>query len=57
MKQAEARYAPGRRENSFFMEMPSVEKKRKRTSRPLESSFEYTYYVDSDGSLIKENLK
>lgn len=57
MEQLEKRYVPGRRENSFFMDMPIIEKNRKRASVASENIFEYTYYVDSDGSLIKEKLK
>lgn len=55
-EQAEKRYAPGSRRNSFFMDMPFIDKKEHKSSSVLEKNFEYTYYVDSDGSLIKEKL-
>lgn len=57
MKKIEERYAPGRRENSFFVDMPVIKRKRKFASVAKENIFEYTYYIDSDGSLIKEKLK
>ncbi len=57
MKQLEKRYAPGRRMNSFFVDMPYVENKRKKASVESGNVLEYTYYMDSDGNLIKEKLK
>ena len=57
MEQKRQRYASGKRENSFFMEMPVVEKKRTRASVAADEIFEYTYYVDTDGRMIKEKLK
>ncbi len=57
MKQLEQRYAPGRRENSFFVDMPVAKKEKQYASVAANHLFEYTYYVDSDGKLIKEKLK
>ena len=57
MEQTRQRYASGKRENSFFMEMPVVEKKRTRSSVAVDDIFEYTYYADTDGRMIKEKLK
>ena len=52
------RYTPGRRENSFFVDMPVKKKKRrKRSSVTLKNTFEYTYYSDLDGNIIREKLK
>lgn len=57
MEQSRQRYASGKRENSFFMEMHVMEKKRTRASVATDDIFEYTYYVDTDGRMIKEKLK
>lgn len=57
LKQLEQRYTPGRRENSFFVDMPYVKNKRKKEPVGSNSVIEYTYYVDSDGNLIKEVLR
>lgn len=56
MTQLEQRYAPGRRENSFFEDMPVIKKEKRQSSSSDEHLFEYTYYIDSDGKLIKEKL-
>lgn len=56
MTQLEQRYAPGRRENSFFVDMPVIKKEKNQSSSSDEHLFEYTYYIDSDGTLIKEKL-
>lgn len=57
MEQLKQRYASGKRENSFFMDTPITEKKRKRASIAEDDIFEYTYYFDTDGKIIKEKLK
>lgn len=52
------RYAPGRRENSFFMDMPvKKRKKRKTASVAVERITGYTYYIGSNGDLIREAIK
>ena len=56
MEQLRQRYAPGRRENSFFVDASYVEQDKDNGSEAAEDIFEYTYYMDSDGSLIKEKI-
>lgn len=53
----EERYAPGRRENSFFMDMP-VKKRKERKSAPIAANriAGYTYYINANGDLIREAI-
>ncbi len=57
MTELKERYAPGKRKNSFFEEMPAVETKQDRNPVVTGGVFRYAYYTDSDGSLVKERLR
>lgn len=57
MEQFKQRYAPGRRKNSFFIDESDAEKERKKGSETSENVFGYTYYLDSDGSMLKEKIR
>lgn len=49
------RYAPGRRENSFFMDARKSSKKLKsRVSARVRKIPRITYYIDSNGCLVSE---
>lgn len=50
------RYSPGRKRNSFFEEMPMSENQKSREQTNTEGILNYTYYTDTDGTLIRELL-
>lgn len=53
----EKRYAPGKRKNSFYMDMPRLEGYEKRME-DLDDALEYTYYIDdSNRKLVQETIQ
>ncbi len=55
-EQLEQRYAPGRRENSFFVDTPD-EKRDRLSFATMEGFHTYAYYPDlKTGKLVREHM-
>ncbi len=53
----ERRYAPGKRQNSFYVDLPEVESYERRMNA-LDGFSGYTYYLDdTNQKLVQEKMK
>lgn len=53
----ERRYAPGKRRNSFYMDLPRLENYERRMEA-LDGFLGYTYYIDEvNQRLVQEKMK